>query len=732
MKIRFVILSFCVLLMVFQAYGQQEKRTESKPRIGLVLSGGGAKGFAELGALKVIEEAGLPIDYIAGTSIGSILGAFYAIGYDADSLEKVIKTINWDKLMTDEPERRDIPVFERNEQERYNFTFRIQSGGFKIPTGIMEGQKITKLFADLSLGFHDQDDFSKFPIPFACVGANIATGKEVVLKNGDIVNAIRASMAFPGVFTPVEIDGQLLIDGGVINNFPVDVCRDMGADIIIGIDLQTPLYPKEKINSLQPIMDNMISMLGAKKYEKNVRDCDFYIHPDLEGFSVTDFDALSADSMIQRGMDAARKLLPRLIHFRDSLGIKPVKKAPLSTPGDKDHFYIKDIVVTGLKKYDPEFIFGKLNFQEHENVKLEDIHTGIAKIYGTGNFKKAEYRLSGTEIKTLTIHVKEKVTNTLNVGLHYDDVNSAALLLNATFRGNLRSGTRLSSDLKLSQNPAFAIRFNDDKGWKPGLGAGFFVSDNDIYINNDNDQKIKLNLRFSQWEINLHSLILEELLISGGVRTESYNFHSIINLPEEEEVENNWFFNFFVKTELNNLNHANYPTKGWNVLGEYRRVVHNGINDKKTGPLSVASLELNSAIRLNKRFALLPHFYARTVFESSVIPYYLTFIGGVEQTDYLDFELPFIGARRMEMSNNHAAVFRTDLRGQLFDDHYIFLKTNVGLHSSRLDDIFKGDFIHGFGITYSYDSFIGPMEISYLAKDLSGWGYFFINIGYWF
>jgi len=297
-----------------------------RPKIGLVLSGGGAKGFAHVGALKVIEEAGIPVDFITGTSVGSIVGGLYAVGYDASMLEDIIKNQNWEELLSNAHKREYIPAITKEEQSRYLISLPIETKKITIPSGLLNGQNVMELFSYLIYGYHDVNDFSKLPVPFECIAADIATGEEIVLKKGYLPKAIRASMAVPAAIAACEIDGRMLVDGGIVNNFPVDRCREMGADIIIGIDIQDDLLTKDKIKSIPDVISQLSSLMSIERSEKNRKNVNILIKPDISGYSATSFDTESAIVLMKRGEEAARKILPQLIRMRDSLGIMPVTK----------------------------------------------------------------------------------------------------------------------------------------------------------------------------------------------------------------------------------------------------------------------------------------------------------------------------------------------------------------------------------------------------------------------
>jgi NTE family protein len=252
---------------------------QQRPKVGLVLSGGGAAGLAHIGAIKVLEEAGIQIDYVAGTSMGSLVGGLFAMGYTAAEMEKVVKDMDWESLLADGIPRSDL-TFEYKEQlEKYFYDFPINQGKLQLPTGLIAGTNITNMLAGLSWPAYNIKLFNQLPRPFLCIGADVVTGQEVVLKSGTLHDALRASMAIPTVFTPVEVNGTLLIDGGFINNFPADHLKAMGADIIIGIDVQRELYKKNEIHSVISILKQISTLTREDINAKNRLLCDILIRP---------------------------------------------------------------------------------------------------------------------------------------------------------------------------------------------------------------------------------------------------------------------------------------------------------------------------------------------------------------------------------------------------------------------------------------------------------------------
>jgi Predicted esterase of the alpha-beta hydrolase superfamily len=292
-----------------------------------VLSGGGAKGFSHIGALKVLEEAGIPIDYIAGTSMGAIVGGLYAIGYDAHTIDSLVKEQNWRHLLSDDVNRENLPSSLKENQEvyilslPYELKIKEKKGKVLLPPGIISGQNLYSLFSNLTIGYQDTIDFNHLPIPFACVAANSRSGEEVVLREGILPEAMRASMAIPGIFSPVEKDSMLLIDGGIINNYPVDIVREMGADIVIGVLVSRDYKTIGKNRgTVIEVIEQLGLFIAKEKRDRNIANTDILITPDLHSYKMMDFEASAIDSIIQRGEQAARKKWDELTATEKNIG----------------------------------------------------------------------------------------------------------------------------------------------------------------------------------------------------------------------------------------------------------------------------------------------------------------------------------------------------------------------------------------------------------------------------
>lgn len=311
---------------------------QDRPKVAVVLSGGGAKGTAHIGALKVIEEAGIPIDYVVGTSMGAIVGGLYSIGYTPQQLDSMVNAQNWKFLLSDAPNPKDVLLDDRLKSERYvlSIPFSLKSANIS-DAGIIKGRNLARLFSTLTDGYQDSVNFNRLPIPFACVSENLVDGSEVVFHEGILATAMRSSMSIPGVFVPVDLNGMVLVDGGMVNNYPVDVALGMGADYIIGVDVQSPLLKASGLKSLKDIFGQIINLQGERKYRENLRKTDVLIKVDVSGYSAASFTKEAIDTLIVRGERAAIDSWDGLLALKKKLGLaddyQPRCPGPFRLPG---------------------------------------------------------------------------------------------------------------------------------------------------------------------------------------------------------------------------------------------------------------------------------------------------------------------------------------------------------------------------------------------------------------
>ena len=394
-----VILSAFILLAVL-GWGaaadaiKKDPAEKSRPKIGLVLGGGGAKGAAHIGVLKVLEEQRIPIDYIAGTSMGAIVAALYASGLSAGELEKVITAIDWKDVFSGNPDRRYIDY--RRKREDYEIltglSLGIKDGKLVMPQGLIKDQKVNVLFEMLMLHTSDIDDFDKLPIPYRAIATDLETGEMVVLKGGRLADAARASMSVPGAFPPVELDGRLLIDGGIVRNVPIDIVRDMGADIIICVDVDKPLATRKDLGLSFSILNQMIDIMMKKNVKEQIKTLgpkDVYINPDLGELGSADFD--KAAEIAHLGEKAAQEKIGSLKRY----SVSDSEYAAFAARHHRDQ--VKEVKIASVKieiegetNIPPEVVASRLSIKPGDTVDVEKLKREAGIVYGTGDFERVD------------------------------------------------------------------------------------------------------------------------------------------------------------------------------------------------------------------------------------------------------------------------------------------------------------------------------------------------------
>ncbi len=729
-KLIHVLFIAVIILVPGQWAGGQEAPGGRRPKVGLILSGGAAKGMAHVGVLKVIEEAGLKIDYIGGTSMGGLVSALYAIGYSADSLAALVATFDWDRLLSDDIHRRDLSIEEKPDYDRFFVTFPLQERKVKLPQGVVTGQNIENLLAELCSHVHNIQDFNQFQIPFLCVSADVATGEEVIHREGYLPGAMRATMAIPSLFTPVKIDGRLLIDGGVVNNFPVEHVQEMGADILIGVNVgNQPFTAEDEVNFLK-VMEQTVFLASNKLTKENIKLCDIYIAPDITGYSSTSFS--EGDSLIARGDRAAREHFDQFKLLADSLN--KIEYIPYAKPSFEplDSFLLSEIHIDGIENVSGKLLTGRLNLNVLEKVSPRQVSEAIDNVYSSLFFEKVTYELEsvydevlGPSVK-LKIKVKERRGGQLMVGLNYNTSYKASITLNTTFRNVLFNGTKLSLNAALGENQYFLARYEKNNGWRPGFVVDLKGQNFDLNIYTDGNKRGVIDYTDMGAAIYTRSIIGKSYAFGFGGE-----FERITLKPDIGEVipgkQSDNYYNLLGYINLDTYDNRFFPTVGirFNTLYKF-------INDQELNSYHFLRMEFEQAARLGNRFTLLPRAYGGISTVDSSLRIYQFYLGGLNRTQRKGL-LPFAGLDFMEQSGRNAVVLGLDLQYNFWRSNYLVLRTNVGITTWELEDIllFETGF-SGFGLTLGNMSLIGPIEFTLMRSNLRNDFLFYINIGYYF
>ncbi|HNX59938.1 MAG TPA: patatin-like phospholipase family protein, partial [Spirochaetota bacterium] len=371
---------------------------KDRPRVGVVLSGGGAKGFAHIALLRRLEELGIPVDYIGGTSMGATIAALYAIGYTPDELERIARDTGWTSLFMEKADRNDRDIFSKTILQEFPIAANITEDVFS-PKGLVSGQNISAYLSRLTAGYQGYRDFGEFRIPFLCVGTDMETGEQTVFREGDIVNSLRASMAIPTVFEPVKIDDRIYLDGGIVNNFPVREVRESGADIIIGVDVGAPLYAAREMTNFPKIVNQLISFNGMKRNEAQRDACDILIIPDISEFDAMSFER--TDDIIRAGKKAVEEESDALLKLSERLKEYHVTREDGKIAKRLKKIRVNRIEFDNISRGSEKIARSLCSLKEGDRVTIDDIEKNVRYLYGTNYFNTVEYRIEQLENETV-------------------------------------------------------------------------------------------------------------------------------------------------------------------------------------------------------------------------------------------------------------------------------------------------------------------------------------------
>lgn len=357
----------------------------------MILSGGGALGFAHIPTLKILDSLEIPIDYIAGTSMGGIAAALYSIGYSGIELEHLVKSVDWLELFSDKPNRDLIPYFLKKDDGKYQFSFGIEGTNILLPSGLVRGQKISLLLSKLTYAYEKVSDFDHLPIPYRCTAVDLITGNEVILKNGSLAKAMRSTMAIPTAFYPVAWGDSLLIDGGLLNNLPVDVIKDMGADFVIAVDVGRPLKNRSELRSIFKILEQTVSIPAVRKREENIKKVDIFIEPKLHEYNPVAFGSEDIEEIIAIGEDAVKIALPKLIDLKKQYTIE---KENVINQSKHDITKVFSVNITGNTTFTFKYLYDLLDIKSGDVFYLDTLASHIRHMRNTGDFESIKYKIN--------------------------------------------------------------------------------------------------------------------------------------------------------------------------------------------------------------------------------------------------------------------------------------------------------------------------------------------------
>jgi NTE family protein len=734
----FTALAICILTIPVIAQDGDTIGKAKRPTVGLVLSGGGAKGFAFIGLLKVIKEAGLPVDYIGGTSIGSIMGGLYAIGYDPDSIAKMVRSTDWDAILTDKIERKYISYEEKEFGEKFIITLPIKNSSLTLSPSLYQGQEISLMLNHYFSPAFNTRDFSQLETPFLCVGTDLFTGNEVELDTGYLPMAVRASMSIPGYFAPVDYLGHYLVDGGVVNNFPVKNVKDKGSDIIISGDVQPPLRSsREDFTSLTGVLDQVITFNRGEANQIGYQLSDIYIPLNTE-YGIMDFT--DYDSIIAFGERAARPYFNQLKALADSLNAIEYRTLKTYTSRPVDKICINSVQIKGYRKFAGSYFKNYFHVREDTVFTLAEIEKSIRQMYGTRFFEQVNYEVKPEgKRNALIIRVKEADPGYVSAGIHYDDNYGGGLLLTGTFRNVLGKRTKLFTDLILGQNPRIRAFYVLDNGAQPGIGAKaeYYSFRFNLY----NGEAKTNNIIFTNYKASafLNYSLKNLLNFRGGFEYEYFRFKQDVITDTLMEAYSSFssYGNFFATFSIDSRNRAYFPTTGSKseLRFEYVMPLSENWSQKLFTSSFILYWKYDLNIHFAPRFVFRPGFFVGSTLSSeNKPPFQHNFgLGGMNPNQYVSTFVPFTGLHFIQRTGYHAAILRMKLQYNFYKKLYLTFLFDGGSIEKDYGDLYQPkNFIAGYGATVSYDSFIGPLELTFMGSDINSNPMLFLNIGFWF
>ena len=737
---------FIVFLLVFYScfvFSQQEINNEQKDlKVGLVLSGGGAKGFAHIAVLKVLEEANVRVDYISGTSMGAIIGAMYASGYSAKQIDLLIRNVDFNELILDEIPRKSKPFHEKEKGEKYALILPVKNGRVSLPLALSSGQNILNLLTDGLSHVDTISDFSKLPIPFVCVATDLETGEKVVLKDGFLPLAIQASGAFPTLLAPVEIDGRLLVDGGIMNNFPVDEVQKMNPDIIIGVELGNKFSNREGLNSGISIINQILSFQIYDNYDEQRANTDVLIHPDMTNYKVTSFS--DYDAIYKLGEVSARNQFDALVAIGEQQSKKKIH-APISPQPKK--IFIHKININGNEDYTDSYVKSKMQIGVGQAITLQHFSEGLNNLTATGNFSSIQYRIEETgDGSVINLKLKQNtVKASVKLALHYDDLYKAAMLVNYTVKHLIIKNDIVSADLILGDN----IRYNFDyfidneSNWSIGLKSRYNTFKKDMAFDWVDSDINKIDLKYLDFTNTLYfqNVLNRKLALRIGVEhknirayTETFIPITLKNDRYKYYFDRSNYLNFISCLKLDTYDKKYLPKSGVNFDVEFRwYLVSSDYNEnfksfsQLTGELAYAHSFFN-----NKFTAHIISEAGINIGENNVdvLNYHL---GGYGE-NYINTFIPFYGYDFGKLSGEGYLLTALKLRHEIFRKNYLMATAaaaRVGRDFFNSGNIFE-DSKTGYGFGYGVDSFLGPIELNYTYSPDIKKNFWYFNLGYWF
>ena len=789
-----IMLIFAALTMAQQAYAHSVNRKadslavvqmrermaeirKTRPTVALVLSGGGAKGAAHVGVIRRIEELGIPVDMVLGTSMGGLVGALYSLGYTPDQLDEIVSNVDWEWAFSDKLSREFISYEDMKYREKYmlSIPFFYEKDYFEakmqhdmrygvmrklhddfhigadsptgmallkrnllgsLPSGYIYGQNVNNLISSLTVGYQDSLDFKDFPKPFVCIAADMVSGKAKIWHSGKINQAMRSTMSIPGLFAPVKVDGMVLVDGGLRDNYPTSLAKEMGADIIIGVDLSQGRRAYTDVNNIADIISQGIDMLGLEAFEQNVSIPDVKIKPELKGYNMMSFNPVAIDTIKARGYAAAmaNDSLLRAVAKRTALSDEMTSKK--SAVGYKlDSLMISEVDILGVLPREKEMLKQRFHLKFDKKISRADLDRIIDNIYGTQSYDYVTYELLGSDDPyKLVLTCKKGPIHQFGLGVRADTEEIVSVLLNVGINAHKMYGHAFDFTGRISANPSLTVRWSYDAPKMPTLNVAASVRWTDLGLLNLWGNRLSLGYLNTKQELYLSNLNWKLFDMRVGARNELIRIKNIkssqiIGDYDFGQLDND-FITAFAEGRADTFDDGYFPDKGFTAGASYGWTF--GGFPHKFNNFHTVTADAKVVVPGGKVFAFIPSFNARFLFGNDVPVAYFNAMGGSMPGRYVDQQMPFIGVNNLSAMKNILTVFRTDFRFKVLKNNYVTAIVNYARDCNRLEDYGVGDGYIGAAVEYSYDTIFGPLSFNVHWSNLTNVVGIYLSAGFSF
>ena len=751
----------------------QIRRTQKRPTVGVVLSGGGAKGAAEVGALKYIEELGIPVDFVCGTSIGGLVGGFYAMGYRAADLEELFRTQDWGVMLTDRVAPEYIPYSTKIDKATYLISFPFhypkdredkipyrlrdrvrneigergenRAGAAalmnSLPSGYAYGFNVNNLLSSMSVRYQDSISFAKLPLPYVCVAGDMVSSKAKNWGSGSITTAMRSTMSIPGLFDPVRTGKMVLVDGGVRNNFPADIARAVGVDYLIGIELSDARpESSEDINNIGDILGQFITMLGTDSFNKNISKTDVFIKPDLGEYNMLSFNVAAVDSMLLRGYNAAVAQSEGLLAIRAKTGEDKSPSRARAIDISKTPIPLCSIEYDGLNNADSRRVARIIGLDITKPLDKKTMDEAMSRLQASGAFETVTYSLYGDEAPYhLVFHFSPAPVHGFGVGLRADSIEGASLLLGIGLNTHRLSGSKVDFHLRLGQTIKLTAHYALDLSDLPTFNFTASLTRYRGHLGSFDDAiKYDISYLTHREDLFVTGLNWTHMDIRAGFAHKAY--HLSPDTPFGRTVQelgiplNTNYLGTYLQGAYYTYDNYYFPSRGVSLRlrADYDFL---RLGASEFSPILTTGVDFGAAIPLGAKWTLLPDLHLRGIshFGEEVVDglFHTNFVGSVLPGRFADDQVPFFGMNTLLATGDYLIDLTAKVRWNPLKNLYVGAQGGVLIHDNSIGALFRnfGPDVWALGLEGAYDTILGPIKLDVHWSNIHKWGVY-LSLGF--